>query len=366
MTNHVETSPPPGGWRPAVVRERALAATLFILTALLFYAAYLITRPFISALAWSLALAIVFYPFYLQLNERIKHPNITASICVAVVAFLVVGPVFIAVQQVATQAASTVEHVREGQVQKQIEQVVQSNRAIGRFYSWANERFNTRETMNQAATVVGQKLTTFLTGSVAGLFVLLVTFFFLFYFFRDGERGVDVLRSVLPLSERESDRLLMRVRDTLHATVFGTLLVACVQGTLGGLMFWWLGLAAPVLWGVVMGLLAVVPILGAFIIWIPAAIFLALTGAWGKALILTLWGAVVIGLVDNILYPVLVGRRLEIHTVPVFISIVGGLLVFGGSGIILGPLIMALTYGLMDIWRQRARAGKIVRSGVQV
>jgi predicted PurR-regulated permease PerM len=366
MIEQKETSSPPGGWRPSVIRERALAATLFLLTTLLLYAAFLITKPFISSLAWALSLAIVFYPFYIQVNERVKSSNIAALVCVSVVAFLVVGPVFIAVQQIAAQAASTVENVREGEVQRQIDQVVKSHHSIERIYNWANARFNTQETMSQAATAVGQKITNFLTGSVTGLFVLLVTFFFLFYFFRDGERGVEVLRTMLPLSDGEADRLLVRVRDTIRATVFGTLLVACVQGALGGLMFWWLGLAAPVLWGVVMGLLAVVPILGAFIIWIPAAIFLALSGAWIKAIILTLWGAVVIGLVDNLLYPVLVGRQLELHTVPVFISIVGGLLVFGGSGIILGPLVLALTHGLMDIWRQRARTGKIVRSGVHI
>lgn len=366
MIEQKETSSPPTGWRPSVIRERALAATLFLLTALLLYAAFLITRPFISALAWALSLAIVFYPFYEQLNERLKHPNLAATVCVAVVAFLVVGPLFIAGQQIAAQAISTVENVREGEVQKQIDQVVKSHRAIERVYNWANARFNTQQTMSQAATLAGQKLTNFVTGSMTGLFVLLVTFFFLFYFFRDAERGVEVLSSLLPLSNGETARLLARVRDTIRATVFGTLLVACVQGTLGGLMFWWLGLAAPVLWGVVMGLLAVVPVLGAFIIWIPAAIFLALSGAWIKAIILTLWGAVVIGLVDNLLYPVLVGRKLELHTVPVFISIVGGLLVFGGSGVILGPLILALTHGVMDIWRERARSGKMVRSGVDI
>jgi predicted PurR-regulated permease PerM len=104
-------------------------------------------------------------------------------------------------------------------------------------------------------------------------------------------------------------------------------------------------------WGVVMGLLAVVPMLGAFVIWVPAAVYLAVSGDWGKALILTAWGTIVVGLIDNLLYPILVKDQLRVHTVPAFISIVGGLILFGASGILLGPLIVTVTMFLMELWR---------------
>jgi AI-2E family transporter len=128
------------------------------------------------------------------------------------------------------------------------------------------------------------------------------------------------VRSLVPLSEKETNKVFTRVSDTIHATVFGTLAVAAVQGALGGLMFWWLGLPAPILWGAVMGLLAIVPVLGAFVVWLPSTIFLAASGQWGKAVILILWGTVVVGLIDNLLYPILVGKRLRLHTVPVFFA----------------------------------------------
>ena len=150
------------------------------------------------------------------------------------------------------------------------------------------------------------------------------------------------------------DRLFGRVGDTIYATIYGTLAVAAVQGLLGGLMFWWLGLPAPLLWGVVMALLAVVPVLGAFVVWIPAALFLAMEGSWGKALILAVWG-VVVGGIDNLLRPVLVGKRLKLHTILAFISI-GGLIVFGASGLILGPVALTITIVLLETWRNRAAA----------
>ena len=149
----------------------------------------------------------------------------------------------------------------------------------------------------------------------------------------------------------------MRVAHTIHATVYGTLTVAAVQGTLGGLMFWWLGLPAPLLWGVVMGLLAIVPVLGAFIVWIPAAIFLALEGSWGKSLVLAFWGSVVVGGIDNLLYPILVGTRLKMHTVLAFIAVIGGMFVFGAAGLIVGPVVVSVTLSLLETWRSRnARA----------
>jgi predicted PurR-regulated permease PerM len=118
-------------------------------------------------------------------------------------------------------------------------------------------------------------------------------------------------------------------------------------------MFWWLGLPVPLVWGVVMGLLAVVPVLGAFVVWVPAALFLALTGSWGKAVILTVWGGVVISIIDNLLYPMLVGQRLKLHTVLAFVSVVGGLIVFGAAGLILGPVAVTATAVLLKIWRSR-------------
>jgi predicted PurR-regulated permease PerM len=150
--------------------------------------------------------------------------------------------------------------------------------------------------------------------------------------------------------------MFIRVEDTVYATVYGTLAVSAVQGLLGGLMFWWLDLPAPLLWGMVMAVLAVIPVLGAFVVWVPAACFLALEGSWGKALILTLWGAVIVGGIDNLLLPILVGNRLKLHTILAFLSVVGGLMMFGPAGLILGPVALTATTVLLEIWRQRAEA----------
>jgi predicted PurR-regulated permease PerM len=177
-----------------------------------------------------------------------------------------------------------------------------------------------------------------------------LTFYLLFFFLRDRDAAIAFLRLASPVSDAATTKLLGRIGDTVHAGVYGTLAVASVQGLLGGLMFWWLGLPAPLLWGVVMALLAVFPVLGAFVVWIPATLYLALEGSWGKAIILTLWGMLVVGTIDNLLRPVLVGNRLKLHTVLTFLSVVGGIILFGPVGILLGPVILTLTTGLLEAW----------------
>jgi predicted PurR-regulated permease PerM len=163
---------------------------------------------------------------------------------------------------------------------------------------------------------------------------------------------------MIPLSHREINEVFARVAGMIRASVFGTIMVSLAQGTLGGLMFWILGLPAPAFWALVMSLFALIPTLGAPVVWVPAAAVLAAQGSWGKALILVAWGMVAVGLIDNLLYPVLVGREMRLHTLAIFVAVVGGLFLFGASGIVLGPVALALMLALIDILRRRTAHGR--------
>jgi predicted PurR-regulated permease PerM len=217
--------------------------------------------------------------------------------------------------------------------------------------------------MRGAADIISQGVSV-LTGTVWLLMQLFITLMSLFFFLRDRHHVLAVLRSMLPLTDSEIDEVFQRVDDTIHATIYGSVVVGLVQGTMGGLMFWLLGLPSPLIWGTVMGLLALVPMLGTFVIWGPTAIFLALQGDWTKALILASWGGIAIALVDNFLNPFLVGKRLRFHTLLVFFAILGGLALFGASGLILGPLILAMADALLEVWRRRTAAGGTIEAGV--
>jgi predicted PurR-regulated permease PerM len=177
-----------------------------------------------------------------------------------------------------------------------------------------------------------------------------LTFFTMFYFFRDGPVLVQRLKYFSPLADRHEDELIRRFLAVSRSTLKGTLLVALIKGTLGGLTFWAFGLDAPVLWGVVMAFLSVLPVVGAWLVMYPAALLLALSGHPWAGLGMFLIAAVLIGSIDNVLEPILVGRDSNMHELLVFFSMLGGISVFGVMGFLIGPVIAALFRTLLDIY----------------
>lgn len=322
-------------------------------TAIGIYLCYRLAEPFLPALAWALALAVLFIPFHRRLESKLKNPNLAASISVLVIGLIVVVPAAFVGQRLISKAVKGVDTVRTKVEAGEWRRGLEARPRLAPIAKWIERHFDLPGAVQTGATWLTTKAGSFLKGSVMGAIGVCLTFYLLFYFLRDHRAALSSFRSLSPLSEMEMNKLFRRVGDAVYATIYGTVAVAIVQGTLGGLMFWWLGLPAPLLWGVVMSLLAVVPVLGAFVVWIPAALLLALEGSWGKALILTVWGGLVVGGIDNVLYPVLVGNRLKLHTVLAFIAVVGGLIVFGPSGLILGPVVLTVTQLLLEIWRSR-------------
>jgi predicted PurR-regulated permease PerM len=197
-----------------------------------------------------------------------------------------------------------------------------------------------RQTWGVASGVVG--------AIVQAIFVI----FTMYYLFRDGEQIARALPEVLPLETEQSEEIITRTKDVISASVYGVLVIAAIQGTLGGLAFLVLGLPSALVWGVAMTLLSMIPLAGAFVVWAPAALFLAVTGSWVKALLLTVWGAVVIGSIDNFLRPKLVGEKTKLHELFIFFSVLGGLQVFGILGIVLGPVVLAIAIALLDVLRR--------------
>jgi predicted PurR-regulated permease PerM len=359
-TAHEETDI---GW---LTRERALVLVLIIATALAFYLCYRLVRPFLPALAWALALAVVAHPLHRWIARRIHQTNIAAGLSVVVVTIILVAPTLFVTGRLVREAASGVEMMKAESAPGRWRAAVERNPQLASILHWIETQIDMEGGVQRAADAITSQMSSFVTGSIWVIVELLITLFTLFFFFRDKRAILRAMRSLVPLSEAETDEVFLRVTDTVYATIYGTLVVAIVQGALGGLMFWWLRLPAPLLWGVVMALLAVVPILGPFVVWVPAAIFLALEGSWGKALILTAWGVLVIAIIDNLLYPLLVGKKLRLHALPVFFAILGGLALFGPSGIILGPVTLAVTVALLDVWRRRTAGGRAAEEGVKV
>lgn len=356
-----EARPKASDWESGS-RMRALVHMMAIFAGL--YICYLLALPFLPAFTWALTMAILFYPAHRRLKRRIRQPGLAALVSVLLAASIVVVPSVFLIERVLLEASRGASLIKQKLESDEWKHALEDNPQLFPFGDLLDDSLeildlNIPALIGNAVAWLANMSTSLVRISVGRLVILLISFYFLFYFLRDRAAVLRLLCSLSPLSMRDMKRLFVRVADTVHATVYGTLVVASVQGTLGGLMFWWLGLSLPVLWGVIMGLLAIVPVLGTFIIWIPAALFLAIEGRWIDALTLTVWGTVVIAGIDNLIYPILVGNRLKLHTVPAFVSIVGGLILFGASGVILGPLALTITLFLLEVWRERTTSRPI-------
>ena len=337
-------------------RSHSHPLVLMAATTLGVYLCCLLAIPFLSPLVWALTLAVVFAPVHRWLESGLKHRSVAAAVSVLVVGLIVVIPAALVGQQLVLQAAKGAQIVTAKVESGEWKRAVEAHPRIARIADRIERQVNLPATVQSLAVWLTNTATSIVKGSVVQAIGFLLTFYMLFFFLRDRRAGLQSLRSLAPLSEVEMHRLLGRVGDTISATIYGTLVVCAAQGLLGGLMFWWLGLPAPLLWGVAMAVLSLVPVVGASVVWVPAALFLALDGSWGRALILFLWGLIVVANIDTVLRPILVGNRLKLHTALVFISVVGGVMLFGPAGLILGPVVFTITAVLLEIWRGRTAA----------
>jgi len=343
----------------------------FIISLLLVTLAFaLLLKPFFTPIFWACAIALIFFPVYRRLVRRFPNwRNLMALLTLLLCMVLVVIPVLLVASTFINEAVGVYQKIQSGQIDlsQQIEQVRSA-------FPWTNAFFErTGIDLDQLKQrLVGGFMSAggFLAKNALALgqntlnfFVMLGLMLYLtFFLLRDGEKLVKLLIRALPLGDEREHLLLAKFAEVTRATIKGNLVVAVTQGTLGGLIFWILGLPAPLLWGVVMTLLSLLPAIGAALIWFPAAIYLYAVGDIIKASVLMVFGFVVISLVDNLLRPMLVGRDTKLPDYIVLFSTVGGLIMFGISGFAIGPLLAALFMAFWEIFMREfinPGAGKV-------
>ena len=234
---------------------------------------------------------------------------------------------------------------------------------FGRVGQWIQDRFGIDRLRAQEFIVSQvQNSTQFLLGMswnlVGNIVNAIVKAFFviftMYYLFRDGEKIVHGLPAALPLDRKQSEAIIARTQSVVSASVYGVVTIAAIQGLLGGIAFWVLGIPSPLVWAVLMGFVCMIPIAGSFLVWLPLAIYLFATGHWTKGVLLIVWGAVVVSSVDNFLRPKLIRDQTRLHELFVFFSVLGGVSVFGVLGIILGPVVLAITLGLLQTFQPQS------------
>jgi predicted PurR-regulated permease PerM len=334
-------------------RRQALAVVLALLTLAVGYAGLKIVAPFVAPLTWSVTLAAIAQPLYRWLTRSLRRPWIAAALTSFIIVSALALPATYAITQMTQQALDAAQTLRDSVSDGGWKNIVKPDSPFRPATEWIDEQAQRGGYRDQLINALAGAAKYAASASLYIATDALITIFFLFFFLRDGPELLAGIRHLLPLSRDEANEVLGRVHGMITAIIYGTLVVALIQGFLGGVAFWWLGLPAPALWGAVMALASILPTVGTALVWAPTALYLALIGDLSSAAILVAWGAIVIGLVDNLLKPLLMNRRIHVHTVLVFIAVLGGLLAFGAIGVVLGPIILAVIIGLIDVWQRR-------------
>lgn len=338
---------------PDPLRSPALEHKTLLWLVVGFSAAFLLVLwPLAGAVLWALFLALVFWPMHLRVRRRAsRKPSVAAFLTLMTIVVIVIVPLALVSASVIEQASVVFQKIKTGQLQPG--QSLQH--AMDMLPAWAQgilQRFGLNDlpaVLQRIGELVqrsGQVITSSLVGLgqitldfVVSFFIMLYVLFFLL---RDGSALAARIERSVPLRPEQTRKLLSQFVTVVRATVKGNVVVALVQGALGAIAFWYLEIPGPMLWGALMALLSLLPAVGAALVWAPVALYLIFTGQLLPGIGLTLWGVLVIGLVDNVLRPILVGRDTRMPDYLVLVATVGGISLFGLNGFVIGPVIAAM------------------------
>lgn len=339
--------------------ERSLQNAFFLILLLLTTAAFFgLIRDLLQPIFWASVLATIFYPLYEYVHRKLgTRCSLASAATIVLIVLIVIIPLLLTGLAVGSDASLLYERVTTGDLNPQsvVEWGEQNFPVVMDLlaqYGLPNENLQSRLSSGMVGTsrylatealVMGQSAL-----RIGGL--TFITLYLLFFFLRDGQHLVETIIRAAPIGDVRERRLLNKFAEVARATLKGTLVIGIVQGGLGGLLFWGLGIEAAVLWGVVMGILSLLPAVGAAIVWVPAAAVLFVAGEVFRGVLLLTCGTFIVGLADNVLRPLLVGRDTQMPDYLVLVATIGGLTAFGLSGVVIGPVTAALFLAVWDMF----------------
>jgi predicted PurR-regulated permease PerM len=342
----------------SLIQQRDFSITHFASigwTALALYLSFLVLEPFLTPVVWAVALALLAYPLQRYLARLLHSHSIAAGLVTISVGLAIIVPSIWVAHSLVTAAAAGFDSLVPSSIGDTWKRLATEHPSMAAALTTAQRVLQLSNPMARMSDFVTTRAQHLIGASIRTAVHCMLTLFVMYFLLRDGPRFLAATKHLIPLDPGDTETIIQRVHDTIHAALFGVIAVAMLQGFLGALLLYWLDLPGAVFWGMIMGLLALIPYLGTFIVWIPVASFLAIQGDWHRATVTVLWGTVVIGLADNLLYPYLVGKRLHYHTLIVFFFLLGGVFVFGSAGVVLGPVILAITERLLWVWQSKER-----------
>ena len=332
-------------------RDRLRRPPFYVLVLVAIYLSYLVLGPFLSPLAWAAVFAMLFHGPQVELAARIGRTR-AALVLTLMTGLLIVLPAVLLVAVLAREATQVADYLQQSSLitPHRIEVIWEAVRARSPLALPEDPTELLRNGVSRVLTFLAPRAGAVVADAFATLGTLFAMLFALFFLIRDGEAIGRELRSLLPLPPAHSDRLIRGTRDLVIASVGAGLAVAVAQGTIGGATFWLLGLRAPAFWGVVMAFCSLIPVVGAALVWVPAALWLLLSGSIGKGIAMVVVGALGISMADNVLRPLLLSGSTRVNGLIIFFGLLGGVAAFGFIGLVLGPVILVVTGNLLRMF----------------
>jgi len=341
-------------------REYVLVALFFTIAATFLYLSYRIIIPFFAPICWAAVFVILFFPLYEKLLTRVKVRGLAALIVCVVIVVLIIGPITYLFFALVNEAADAVVKVnamyKSGQLDKlltiDLPWIDSMKEKLSQYYDLSKIDLDeiVKDAINKVSGLVVSQTTWLIANGTKAAFYFILMVFTIYYFFKEGEAMVFRLKRLTPLPTEQVSVTFAQLRDVIQATMYGGVVVALIQGLLGGILFLIVGIHSPVFWGAIMAFLSIIPFVGAFIVYVPAGIILVVGGSYVKGVIVILIGSLIISQVDNVIRPYLISGKTAMHPLLLFFCIMGGIALFGLLGIVLGPMICAIFMTLLKVF----------------
>jgi predicted PurR-regulated permease PerM len=343
------------------MKKEYISNTLFFLmVAIFFYLFYRLMIPFFAPIAWAGILTIVFYPLYTRLYKKVRSSTLASLLSCVLIFIIILGPSIYLLASLVNEATSAVQKVNEAYQEGKLEGLFTP---ITPFLNIIKNKLNSypqladvdfvsivKDAMGSITKAIGSQATTVIANISKTVFYFLLMLFSMFFFFRDGERTIDFLKRITPLDKAQVTYLYSHFRKVIEGMMYGGVVMALIQGVLGGVLFAIMGISSAVMWGAVMAFLAFIPIVGPCLVYIPAGIILILGGSYLKGILIIAIGSLVISQIDSFVRPLLFSGKTQTHTLMLFFSIMGGIYMFGLLGIVLGPFIAAVFISILKMF----------------
>ncbi|MBN1645310.1 AI-2E family transporter [Candidatus Woesearchaeota archaeon] len=340
-----------------------------IIFVLLAFLSFLVVRPFINSILASMVIAYIFYLPYKWLYKKIPNKTICALIMSVIIILILLVPIGF-VLKMSTEDAQYLyirskQRILSGDVLGvECGDGVQTRLCKTSTYLQSvlqdpDVQYYLKDILSRTTTFIINKTSEFIISLPKILLQIFITFFIVFYLLKQGPELVLKVKKLIPLSELHQGHVYKKMKDTAFAVIYGAIVIAIFQGMLGGIGFWAVGIKAPLFWGILMSIFALVPFIGTAIVWFPASILLILQGtAEGNVMLiwkgvgLMLYGAIIVGGADNLIKPKIIGTKAGMHPVLVLLGVLGGFYLFGFAGFLIGPMIIAASVSFLDLYEK--------------